>query len=268
MDFALTKDEKSLTTTITNAAYDSWVLVNDYFSWEKELLNFKANGSVGEIVSAVFLFMKWYSVDAKEGKRMLRAEIQIREHKYCQAKADLLARGNLTENTKDWLELLDLVTAGNFAWSMTTARYLNGEDAYPGLRAKQQKRKDFESTDSLNEPISYVVTNDVRAGSVETNKQLKGWNATSTSQETITSVTTPKPLISSSLGHKAEKGKAEMCLALSGSSLSTYEDVSNQFFQKACFDDESPNVESFSGSPRTPRIHRILAIEGDQKFRD
>ena len=36
-----------------------------------------------------------------------------------------------------WLQLLDDVTAGNFAWSMTTARYHeDAENAYPGLRVE------------------------------------------------------------------------------------------------------------------------------------
>jgi hypothetical protein len=32
MDFKLTPEEEQKTADITSAAYDSWVLVNDYFS--------------------------------------------------------------------------------------------------------------------------------------------------------------------------------------------------------------------------------------------
>lgn len=72
LDFILTKKEEQELNEITTAAYSAWVLVNDYFSWEKELINHESNGSTGVIVSAVFLFMRWYSVDATEAKRLLR----------------------------------------------------------------------------------------------------------------------------------------------------------------------------------------------------
>lgn len=155
MDFALSDDETAETMTLTKTAYDAWVLVNDYFSWDKEWKNHQANGSTGMIASAVFLYMKWYSVDAEQGRKLLRKEIIAREDKYCRAKDDFLARGKLTEKTIQWLDLLDLVTAGNFAWSMTTARYDHeAEDSYPTLRAKARESHTESSLDSLSDPIS------------------------------------------------------------------------------------------------------------------
>ncbi|KAI1495578.1 isoprenoid synthase domain-containing protein [Biscogniauxia marginata] len=155
MDFTLDTDEEEKTSAITWAAYDAWVLVNDYFSWEKEWNNHQTNGGTGMIANAIFLFMKWYSVDAEEGKKMLRKEILAREEKYCKAKDDFLASGDVTSKTAQWLELLDLVTAGNFAWSMTTARYrLGAEDAYSSLRTACSETSDSGITDSLGCPIS------------------------------------------------------------------------------------------------------------------
>lgn len=137
MDFTLTADETEKTSAITWAAYSSWVLVNDYFSWEKEWKNHQANGGTGVIANAIFLFTRWYSVDNEEAKKMLRKEIVAREETYCRLKDEFVAAGLGTEKTLQWLELLDLVTAGNFAWSMTTARYrLGGRDDYPKLRRK------------------------------------------------------------------------------------------------------------------------------------
>ena len=50
---------------------------------------------------------------------------------------------------------LDHVTAGNFAWSMTTARYRYGaEDVYPSLRVAHSKNQDSSSTRNLGRPIS------------------------------------------------------------------------------------------------------------------
>lgn len=142
MDFYLTEEEQKQTADLTRAAYDAWVLVNDYFSWEKEYQNYHANGSTGQIASAVFLFMKWHNVDPIIAKKMLRSEIIAREEKLCKLKTEYLARGSITVRILKWIDLLVLVTAGNFVWSMTTARYHDkAEDAYPGLRAAKKDKK-------------------------------------------------------------------------------------------------------------------------------
>ncbi|PNP59918.1 hypothetical protein FNYG_14764 [Fusarium nygamai] len=153
MDFKLTPEEEKKTADITSAAYDRWVLVNDYFSWEKEWSNYQSNGATGVIANSIFLFMKWHSIEKEEGKKMLRKEIISREDKYCSLKDEFLAKGAATEKTRQWLELLDLVTAGNFAWSMTTARYRVGApDVYP---ASWKHCADKEGdTESLGRPIS------------------------------------------------------------------------------------------------------------------
>ncbi|UZP36774.1 hypothetical protein NXS19_004590 [Fusarium pseudograminearum] len=154
MDFKLTPEEEKQTSAITSAAYDSWVLVNDYFSWEKEWSNYQSNGATGVIANSVFLFMKWHSIEKEDGKKMLRKEIISREEKYCSLKDKFLAKGAATEKTRQWLELLDLVTAGNFAWSMTTARYRAGApDVYPALW-KHYADKTKSDTESLGRPIS------------------------------------------------------------------------------------------------------------------
>ncbi|KAG9496483.1 hypothetical protein J7337_011259 [Fusarium musae] len=153
MDFKLTPEEEKKTADITSAAYDSWVLVNDYFSWEKEWSNYQSNGATGVIANSIFLFMKWRSIEKEEGKKMPRKEIISREDKYCSLKDEFLAKGAATEKTRQWLELLDLVTAGNFAWSMTTAGYRAGApDVYPSLwKHCADKESD---TESLGRPIS------------------------------------------------------------------------------------------------------------------
>ena len=158
MDFTLTDDEVEKTSAITAAAYGSWVLVNDYFSWEKEWENHQANGSTGKIANAVFLFSQWHSVGNAEAKQMLRKEIMAREETYCRLKDEFVAAGVSSEKTTQWLELLDWVTAGNFAWSMTTARYrLGAEDSYPALRRSASPTSG--TRDSLGHSISFNAAN-------------------------------------------------------------------------------------------------------------
>ncbi|KAM0366670.1 hypothetical protein ACHAPK_008142 [Fusarium culmorum] len=97
--------------------------------------------------------MKWHSIEKEDGKKMLRKEIISCEEKYCSLKDKFLAKGAATEKTRQWLELLDLVTAGNFAWSMTTARYRAGApDVYPALWKHYADKKS--DTESLGRPIS------------------------------------------------------------------------------------------------------------------
>ncbi|KAM0315332.1 hypothetical protein ACHAPQ_011604 [Fusarium lateritium] len=190
MDFRLSADEEQKTDHITSAAYDSWVLVNDYFSWEKEWSNYQANGATGVIANAIFLFMDWHSIGREEGKKMLRKEIISRENRYCKLKEDFLAKGLATEKTRQWLELLDLVTAGNFAWSMTTARYRAGaEDVYPALWQKCGDMSEDDS-ESLGRPISVnaadtadkidVVLRDRRYLDFSTQEHTPKWSESTT----------------------------------------------------------------------------------------
>ncbi|KAF4984888.1 hypothetical protein FZEAL_41 [Fusarium zealandicum] len=155
MDFKLSADEVQKTAHITSAAYDAWILVNDYFSWEKEWINYQSNGATGVIANAIFLFMDWYSVDKEESRKMIRKEIMSCEAKYCRLKEEFIAKGAATERIRRWLHLLDNVTAGNFAWSMTTARYkAGGEDAYPALWRKCADMSDSNDKGSLGLSIS------------------------------------------------------------------------------------------------------------------
>lgn len=153
MDFKLTEEEEQKTSSITWAAYDAWVLVNDYFSWEKEELLYNAKGATGPIANAVYLFMQWRSIDATAARKLLREEITLREDRFIQLRDKFLASRDSTPRLVKWMQLLEYVTAGNFAWSMTTARYrLANKNAYPALRAVQDAQSDV--VDSLSRSIS------------------------------------------------------------------------------------------------------------------
>lgn len=153
MDFKLTAEEEQKTSSITWAAYDAWVLVNDYFSWEKEELLYNAKGATGPIANAVYLFMQWKSIDATAARKLLRKEITLREDRFIQLRDKFLASHDTTPRLVKWMQLLEYVTAGNFAWSMTTARYnIANKNAYPALRAAQDAQSDV--ADSLSRSIT------------------------------------------------------------------------------------------------------------------
>lgn len=153
MDFKLTAEEEQKTLSVTWAAYDAWVLVNDYFSWEKEEQLYNAKGASGPIANAVYLFMQWKSIDAAAAQKLLRKEITLREDKFIQLRDKLLASRDCTPRLVRWMRLLEDITAGNFAWSMTTARYrLANKNSYPALRAAQNAQGAV--ADSLSRSIT------------------------------------------------------------------------------------------------------------------
>ena len=154
MGLQMTKGEMEAIEAPVTAVSHCWSLVNDYFSWEKEWKNYQANDCQGEVINAVYLFMKWNNVDAKKAKNMVRSEIMARELKYCDLKAAHLSRGNVPEKVIYWFGILDLITSGNFIWSMTTARYNTGaEDAYPGLRAAYHEKRSLGAIQDFTAPI-------------------------------------------------------------------------------------------------------------------
>ena len=268
MDFALTKDEEQRTSVVTNAAYNAWVLVNDYFSWEKEVLNYEANGSTGEVVSAIFLFMKWRSIDAREAKRMLRAEIMHREQIYCDLKADMSRGETLTEKVKDWFKLLDLVTAGNFAWSMTTARYnLDEEDSYPALRFRHQEELSTMLTSRVDESISGPSQKNARTNGFVSNGQQKHCNGTTTAEVTVPPTVTSETMDLRPAGKWKDQVVVDASLTLAGSFLSPYEDVSKRSsLASLSRQDSSLIVQCFTDSPGTLQVHSITTLQGSPEF--
>lgn len=173
MDLDMTESETATVAPVTKAGFDAWVLVNDYFSWDKEWKNFQDNGSKGEIVSAVFLYMKWYSIEGPEAKKKLRSEIIAREKKYEEEKLALLSQGGDTDKLLRWFEICDLITAGNFAWSMTTSRYWLEDDPYKELRKLHQHAETPSTYDALNTPISVKVSEGLRSNIDPDEKVLK-----------------------------------------------------------------------------------------------
>lgn len=259
MNFALSEDETAATAEITTAAYDAWVLVNDYFSWEKEWKNHQANGETGMIVSAVFLFMKWHKVDAKEARALLRNEIVAREEKYCRAKEEFLAHGKLTEKTIQWLDLLDLVTAGNFAWSMTTARYqLEADDAYPRLRAAHKESPPATAFDSLSIPISLGSVDMTTLAETIFGSTGKRTDSVHQPLELISAATTPV---------ETSEATGNLCHphVFSVPSLYSYEEVCPVF---TVLSHKHKQADTVPEHPRTRAIHRVSAFERSEKLCD
>lgn len=259
MDFTLDEEEVEKTSAITSSAYDAWVLVNDYFSWEKEWQNHEANGGVGVIANAIFLFMRWYSVDATEGKRMLRKEILAREEKYCKEKEKFLASGHATDRTSQRLKLLDHVTAGNFVWSMTTARYrLGGEDAYPALRAAYGDNAESGIVDSLSQPISLSAAN--MAKKMDLVLKERKYMDTTTSEDNL--VDSPPTVADTQLIQRNREAELVHSRSAQPRVLTQYEEVGTTSNGMLVDTNDNPD------SPTTPALPRVHAIERGEELCD
>lgn len=242
MDFKLNENETKSTLEATNTAYNSWVLVNDYFSWEKELKNHRDQSSKGEIANAVFLFAKWYSLSWSEAKSMLREKIIAYEEKYCREREALLTGAKLTARSMEWIDILDHVTAGNFVWSMTTARYdYKRPDSYPSLRASMSVVGNEEFADTLSKPIS--------ATQVVIVERLS---------ETACSLDPNTPNYGDA--SKDDKIIRESRTPILVGSLDTYEEVSGTLTL------HKRGTDSILGFFRTILLLAVNAVEGRQKF--
>jgi hypothetical protein len=104
-------------------------IVNDLFSWDKELLDAAAFGSA--IVNAVKIVMKDEIVDAKAAQLLLTAKVQQLEDRHF-ALVEKCGTG-LSEESRRYIEFLVSMAAGNESWSRLTARYniVNGERRKP-----------------------------------------------------------------------------------------------------------------------------------------
>ncbi|KAL3708899.1 hypothetical protein TMatcc_002687 [Talaromyces marneffei ATCC 18224] len=103
MGLTISSDEAERANNITDPAYATLALANDYFSWEKEYIEFKENSTSEDMANAIWIIMKEHSVDLEEAKNI------------CQDK--------IRESCKDYLGALEFSINGNVVWSQYTHRY-------------------------------------------------------------------------------------------------------------------------------------------------
>jgi hypothetical protein len=243
VDLKLSEDDTKRTDKVTTLGFNAWVLVNDYFSWEKELSIYESRLSKGEIANAVFLLAKWNSSSWVEAKALVREEIIAREKLFSREKEALLAEGGLTAEAEQWLDTLDDVTAGNFAWSMTTPRYDHQQpNAYPSLRASLSVMENTESPSDLSKPIC------------------------SAQGVLIRKLKSDCPLTVDTLDSDHTNEKEDSAIELENSitvlSLDSFEEVSQSF----CFEGIKTNLIQAVLGARL--LHRVAALKGSQGIRN
>jgi hypothetical protein len=106
---------------VTKLGYASAILVNDYWSWEKEFADF--TGEDNWPVNAIYSLMQNRNVDVETAKQMTKVRIMELAEKYGEAALKCTAGLPIDSPVVKWFALHDLMFAGNAFWSMTCPRY-------------------------------------------------------------------------------------------------------------------------------------------------
>jgi len=109
--------------SLNKLMWNGIILCNDYYSWAKEYAKYELEGKTGSLSNAVDVVMKLHDVDQAAAKDRVKAEIMQLESRYCEEKGHFIAREKPSSGVLRYLDSLELVFAGNIAWSRTTPRY-------------------------------------------------------------------------------------------------------------------------------------------------
>lgn len=106
---------------VTKIGYASAMLVNDYWSWEKEYRDF--TGKDNWPVNAIYSVMRKNNVNADVAKAIVKVRIMELAQQYGEAALKCTAGLPLDSPVVKWFALHDMLFAGNAFWSMTCPRY-------------------------------------------------------------------------------------------------------------------------------------------------
>lgn len=127
---------------------DHIIIVNDLYSWERELLQAsisKKSEIGGDLVSAITVVMKEQKVDEPTAKAFLAKQvhaIDLKQFEYIRERE--LEGAPIRSNVKRYSDCLATMAAGNESWSRVTARYnvVNGKRVKP-VRENLSFRAEF-----------------------------------------------------------------------------------------------------------------------------
>lgn len=117
MDIHLTDEEVELVREFEWTLGGILALTNDYFSWNKEKLQF-----TDRVRNAVRVLMRQYSLSQEPARMLLKGAIVEEEEKAKRLRLNLM-EGDLSADMKRYMEALELYAGGNCYWSATCPRY-------------------------------------------------------------------------------------------------------------------------------------------------
>ncbi|KAE8446357.1 hypothetical protein EG329_012106 [Mollisiaceae sp. DMI_Dod_QoI] len=125
---------------ITKQGTVCMILCNDYWSWDKEVVEYEGTG--GFPLNAVHILMEMNKVDAKAAKELVKGELAQRIQDYGDSVTSMIEALPLDSPIVRYLGLLDLTIAGNAVWSLSCPRYKLIQQPQP---SKLDKDKDQET---------------------------------------------------------------------------------------------------------------------------
>jgi hypothetical protein len=149
----ITHQEKTTLSPILGALHYATILVNDYFSWEKELATHQMSDGQFVVTNCVSLHMRLYSMSSDEAKHAVRDKAIGYEQQYCTLKKEFLAerRGNeVSDSVLVYLDITEALHTGNLLWSITCPRY---DTSYKGNPYKDCVRKPSHAESVASEQI-------------------------------------------------------------------------------------------------------------------
>lgn len=125
MGIHLTKDELESMTPLERNCSKHISVVNDVYSWEKELLASKTGHQEGAaLCSAVKVVAEETNLKFDAAKRVLWSMIREWELTHDELAAEQIASLNgVSQSVRDYIKGLEFQMSGNELWSKTTLRY-------------------------------------------------------------------------------------------------------------------------------------------------
>ncbi|KAF4625640.1 hypothetical protein G7Y89_g12523 [Cudoniella acicularis] len=137
MDVEIPAAEKPWLQKLEYNSVDHIIIVNDLFSWEKELLQASISKETeigGDLVSAITVVMKEQKMDEQTAKAFLAKKVHEIEVKQFELIGEREKSGGpILTDTRRYADCLATMAAGNESWSRITARYnvVNGKRVKP-----------------------------------------------------------------------------------------------------------------------------------------
>ena len=161
MGLTISPDEAEKANNITEPAYATLALANDFFSWEKEYTEFKQNPTSEDMANAIWIIMKEHSVDLEEAKRICQDKIRESCEEYVRRKRafERQATGKVSTDLLRYLSALEFSISGNVVWSQYTPRYNFHKPANNKLaeEADDEEAKSDDLKASLNDSTDSTV---------------------------------------------------------------------------------------------------------------
>lgn len=129
MGLKLTHAEKELLAPIINVGHHSTFLINDYWSWPKEVSKYFENSEPNLPPNAVCVFMQEFNCSEAEGQQRVRDEIVNQQRIHLDMIKEFEQKqGPLPEKFHQYFAAVQQTASGSEYWSCYSPRYPRKED--------------------------------------------------------------------------------------------------------------------------------------------